>query len=196
MKELNENGAKANRESGLELDKIELPALPSTEPKKPPKPQPQKKEKGIERPPEAKRVTTRVKLCVTAFVVLLVTITGILMAFSDKLNLSLPFFKDAPYEKPPTYVSVGPVLTSAGNGETIKMTVDINCKSVKLRKKITDMDNRIRNRIVLILQSPEANRLLQESDYVALRQYMTENIKTIMPGDLVKDIYISEFLRY
>lgn len=137
-----------------------------------------------------------IKWVMLASCIFLVFVTGLALTFSSNISISSLFPDNGDLSKPETYVSIGPLISSVDSGDLIRMTLDIGCNKKSYRKKITELDTEIRNRLIWAFQRSEAEKLMAAGDYFALRAYLSESVMEIIPKGTVSEIYISEFLRY
>ena len=94
------------------------------------------------------------------------------------------------------YTSVGPVLTSAGKAGVIQFKVAINCKEPELKARVSKKKNLIKAKLIELMSSKKAEKIIEERDYGALRPYMTKEINKILKGDRIEEVYFSELVTY
>jgi flagellar basal body-associated protein FliL len=141
-------------------------------------------------------ISSKKKLSVLVIFILLVSVMAVTFMVFGKMNILLNFSKSKDYAKPDTYVSIGPVVSTIDSGDLIRMTLDINCIKKSYRNKVTGLDTEIRNRVIWALQTPQAEKFMASGDYVALRAYLGRNVREVIPDGLVREIYISDLLRF
>lgn len=140
--------------------------------------------------------SSRMKWAMLASCILLVFVTALMLTVSSNVNIFRWLSDNDDLPRPETYVSIGPLISSVDSGDLIRMTLDIGCNKKSYRKKITELDAEIRNRLVWAFQRAEAEKLMAAGDYFALRAYLSESVMEILPKGTVSEIYMSEFLRY
>ncbi|HIJ57347.1 MAG TPA: hypothetical protein HPQ03_14670 [Deltaproteobacteria bacterium] len=183
----------ASKESttGLELDKIDLSDIllaPRTEKKA----QKEGKKSGI-KIPSLNIANFKITLIIGAMILSLI----IVYLLWDQRIINLPFTESAPTpEMSKRIATVGPVMTSFGKDEHIKMTVQIECKNTKIKDKVSELDRRIQNKIMLMLNDPKARRLLKERDFKALKPFIKKEVEQLIKNSGVKDVYFSEITLY
>ena len=184
----------ASQESstGLELDKIDLSDLlhaPVTEKKA----QKEGKKKSGIKIPSLNIANFKIALIIGA-IILSLTIVYLLW---DQTIIDLPFMESTPTpQMSERIVTVGPVMTSFGKDEHVKMTVQIECKNTKLKDKVSELDQRIQNKIMLMLNDPKARRLLRQGDFKALKPFIKKEVERLLKNNGVKDVYFSQITLY
>ena len=177
--------------SGLELDKIDLSEIliaPGTEKKV----QKKVKKSKIKISP-INKVDFKIALIIGA-IILSLTVVFLLW---NKTLLNLTFMESTPTPvMSERIVTVGPVLTSFGKDEHIKMAVQIECINTKSKEKVSDLRQRIQNKILLMLSTPEARRLLRQGDFEELKPLIKKEVERLIKNSGVKDVYFSQINLY
>ena len=183
----------ASQESttGLELDKIDLSDIliaPGTEKKA----QKEGKKFGI-KIPSLNIANYKIALIIGAMILSL-TIVYLLW---DQTIIDLPFLESGSTARmSKRIVTVGPVMTSFGKDEHIKMTVQIECKNTKLKDKVLKLDQRIQNKIMLMLDDPKVRRLVRQGNFKALKPFIKKEVEQLLKNSGVKDVYFSQITLY
>ena len=176
----------------MELDKIDLSDLlnaPGTE---------KKTQKGTEKKarfkiPSLNIMNVKIALIIGAMVL---SITFVSLLWDQKI-VNLPFVERTPTpQMSARIVTVGPVLTSYGKDEHIKMTVQIECKNARLKEQVAGQKQRIRSKIMLMLNDPKAKRLLRQGDFKALKPLMRKEVERLISNTGIQDIYFSQINLY
>ena len=177
--------------SGLELDKIDLSEI-LIAPK--PKEKAQKKVKKSKiKIPSLKIVDLKIVFIIGAIVLSLI----IVYLLWNQMIIDLPIVGSrSKAQMSERIVTVGPVLTSYGKNEHIKMTVEIECKNTKLKKKVSELNQRIQNKIMLMLNAPNVRRLLRQGDYAELKPLIKKEVERLIHNSGVKDVYFSQIVLY
>ena len=76
------------------------------------------------------------------------------------------------------------------------MTVQIECKDTKLKDKVLKLENRIQNKIVLMLNDPKTRRLVRQGDFKALKPFIKKEVERLLKNSGVKDVYFSQITLY
>lgn len=181
-------------DDAIELDKLEIQKLSPKPPDNQVPPQPLSKLTPKE--PLASRLSTKGLWWKLSIVTGVLLITAILLLVFGKMNINLPFYTKGTSQTPGNYLRVGPVTATIGSNDIVRLTVEINCKNKKVKNEMSQMDSRIRDKIVNVLNNPDTQRLLISNDYDTLRARIKDNIATLVPDQAVEDIYFSEFLTY
>lgn len=186
------NGKISEAKTGLELDKMEIPEVLRT-----PKSQ-DGGYRGIRQPSSHRGGFSR-----QAVLKILVLITGVLLPFVlmfllwDQGVVDLPFLGSKKAQRVlKRFTTVGPVMTSIGDNEHIKITVQIECKDSALKKKITALAPAVKGKLLVVLSSPEVKEKLRRQDYGALKSHFKAEIDSLLTKESVKAVYFSDILRY
>ena len=183
--------ASKESDTGLELDKIDLSDIllaPGTEKEA----QKKGKKSGI-KISSLYKTNFKVALIIAA---MLLSLTFVYLLW-DLMIINLPFMDSTPTPKMSKRIAtVGPVMTSFAKDEHIKMTVQIECKNTKLKDKVTELDQRIKNKIMLILNDPNTRRLLRRGDFKALKPIIKKEVERLLKNNGVKDVYFSQITMY
>lgn len=92
--------------------------------------------------------------------------------------------------------TVGPVMTSTELNEHFKITVQIECRTSKLKERLVEIGPVVKNRILMVLNSPEAIELLHRQEYAHLKDRFKIEIQSLLPKNSIKEVYFSEVVRY
>ncbi len=179
-------------EGGLELDKlkvakVERSSLPPT------KELPEIKFKSDPFDTSLTLSTSKIILTISSIIMLL-TVTFFLW---DRAIIPLPFLENKRAKRlADVYSTVGPILTSVGNAGNMKMTLKLKSRNQKLKKKVSKMDIRLRNVIIVALNSSDARKIIKKRDYNALRSYLKKAINQTLKDIAIEDVYFSEITMY
>ncbi len=58
------------------------------------------------------------------------------------------------------------------------------------------MDSKIRDKIVNVLNKADTQQLIKSNDYDTLRARMKKDLNSLLPDEVIEDIYFSQFLTY
>ena len=140
--------------TGLELDKFSLSDFMHT-------PESGKRARKGEKGLESKRSAVYVSNFTIALIV-----GGIILSLAfvyllwDQSIIKMPFIESMPHQKmSERIVTVGPIMASLGKDEHMKMTVQIECKNPKVKDTVSNMQNLIQSKIMLLLNNPASNLL-------------------------------------
>jgi flagellar basal body-associated protein FliL len=185
----------ASKESstGLELDKIDLSDLfqvPVVEKKD----QKEGKKKSKIKIPSLNIANFKIALIIGAIILSLI----IVYFLWDQTIIDLPFLESGSTQRmSKRIVTVGPVMTSFGKDEHVKMTVQIECKNTKLKNKVSELDQRIQSKIMLMLNDPKARRLLRQGDFKALKPFIRKEVEQLLKNSgVIKGVYFSQINLY
>ncbi len=184
--------ASQKSETGLELDKIDLSDLlqaPVVEKKA----QKEGKKKSKIKIPSLNIANFKIALIIGAIILSL----SMVYLLWDQTIIDLPFMERKPTpQMSKRIVTVGPVMTSFGKDEHVKMTVQIECKNTRLKDKVSELDQRIQNKIMLMLNDPKVRRLLRQRDFKALKPFIKKEVERLIKNSGVKDVYFSQITLY
>lgn len=188
--------SKTHLDSGLELDKINLPNISSRD-ESGPKPAQNPVAGGTHRKPapesmpQNEKKTNLALFSVLAVLVLLMALT----AFFKQPNYTFKFLSgesDAPYEN---YLRVGPVTATLANEDIVKFSIDIDCGSDDLKEQLAGKDTQIRDKIVAVLTAPGTEELIKKREYEAIKAKIKESLDGL-GSESINDIYFHELLTY
>jgi flagellar basal body-associated protein FliL len=94
------------------------------------------------------------------------------------------------------FATVGPVMTSIGQNQHIKMTVRIECKNTRLKEKVAEIESAVKSKLLFVLSSPEVKEKLRLQDYAAIKAFFKKEVDSLLPNDTVEAVYFSEIIRY
>jgi len=92
--------------------------------------------------------------------------------------------------------TVGPVMTSIGQNEHLKLTLQIECRNSKMKERLEESGSALRSKILMALNSPETISLLRLQDYAQLKDFFKTEIQGLFPEISIKEVYLSEIVRY
>jgi flagellar protein FliL len=179
-------------DSAIELDKLEIPTLPSKNfQRKEPQRIPVPESKVPLKPAKIKGLWW--KLSIVAGVLI---VTAVCLILYEKKDINLQFYTDRASKVPANYLKVGPVTATIGNNDILRLTLEINCKNRKIKNDLKRMDSKIRDKIVNVLNKPDTQQLIKSNDYDTLRARMKKNLNSLLPDEAIEDIYFSQILTY
>ena len=178
--------------TGLELDKLELPdtlGAPVSN---------TSGYRGVQRVAEKKALISKKALFKVLFL-----ISGVVLFFSiilflwDQGVVDVPLLASQKVRRNlERYATVGPVMTSIGKDKHIKLMVKIECRNIKLKERLTEIESALRNKILMVLNTPEAKEILSRRDYQSLKPYFEKAVSGLVKKGSIKHIYFSEITQY
>jgi len=177
---------------GLELDKMEIPSVSST------KQVAEGRYRGVKDRSDSGKGSIWVSRLKMFSLILGVLLPFALVFFLwDQGVVDLPYLdsKKAIRELE-RYATVGPIMTSMGKNQHVKLTVQIECKNVNLKNKVNEISSAIKNKILVILSSPEAKDQLRRHDYASLKSKFKKEINRLLRKSSIKAVYIADIVRY
>jgi flagellar basal body-associated protein FliL len=178
--------------TGLELDKMEIPSVSSTK-------------KALDsgyRGVHASYNSGKMSSWASKIKVVLL-ISGALLPLALIVFLWDQGVVDLPYLGSNTvarelerYATVGPVMTSIGKNQHVKLTVQIECKNTKIKNKVNEIGSAIKSRILVILSSSKAKDQLNRHDYDSLKSEFKKEINRLLPKSSIKAVYFANIVRY
>ena len=177
---------------GLELDKIEL----STTARAPVRES--SGYRGIQKETDTKTAINKRSLLTILFL-----ISGVFFFFSvilflwDQGVVDVPLLASKKIQRElERYATVGPLMTSIGKDQHIKLTLTIECRNAGSKERIAEIDSAIKSKILMTLNTPEAKGILSRKDYQALKPYFKKAISKLVEKNAIKDIHFSDIIRY
>jgi len=153
--------------------------------------------RGVEKTLSPSPGSTSSKLAVCILTAGVASVLTLVYVLWDQGVVQLPLLKNRYIERQlERYATIGPMLTTVGEDEHIKLTVAIECKDSSVKRRLSDEASAVKNSILMVLGTARAREYLGRKDYAALRPYLVEEIRRRFPHQAVKDIYFSEILRY
>ena len=183
-----------SRESktGLELDKMELSGTLRASARS------TTGYRGIQRAAEKKASISKKTILRILFL-----ISGVFLFFSTILFLWDQGVVDVPLlasqkvrRELERYASIGPVMTSIGKNQHIRLMVKIECRNAESKERLSEIDSVIRSKILLVLNTAEAKGILGRRDYQSLKSHFKKAISSLIKKDAIQDIYFSEITLY
>ncbi len=177
---------------GLELDKMEIPSVPQRD----------RIEDSGYRGVQQRSLSARAPRKYPILKILLVVSGALLPLFFIFLLwnqglVDLPLVGSKKVQRAlERYATVGPVMTSIGKDDHLKLTVQIECKNARLKEKILGISSAIKNKLLVVLSSPEAKEKLRLQDYASLKSYFKQEIESLLPKESVDAVYFSDIVRY
>ena len=180
--------------TGLELDKFDLSNLI----------QPLETEKNVQKNDEVKKkarkkttfltmVNLKIALIIGA-IILSITFVSLLW---DQQIINLPFVESPPNPQiSQRIVTVGPMMSTFGKDEHVKMTVLIECKNTKMKEKVAGLNGQIQNNIMLMLNDKKVKRLLRQGDFKALKPRIRKQVERLIKNSGIQDVYFSQINVY
>lgn len=182
----------SDAKTGLELDKMEIPAVSRRD----------SAGDGGYRGVQQRSLSAGASRKHSILKILLL-VSGVLLPFVlmfllwDQGFVDLPLLESKKAQRElERYATVGPVMTSIGQNQHIKLTVQIECKDTRLKKKITGISSAIKSKLLVILSSPEVKDKLRLQDYASLKSYFKEEIDSLLQKESVEAVYFSDIVRY
>ena len=183
---------KSDASFGLELDKMEIPSVSST------KKVAEGGYRGVQdRSDSGKEWSWASKL--KAFLLILGVLLPLALIFFlwDKGVVDLPYLGSKSVARElERYATVGPVMTSIGKNQHMRLTVQIECKNAKLKNRVNEISSAIKSKILEILSSPEAKDQLRRQDYASLKSEFKKEINRLLRKSSIKAVYIADIVRY
>ncbi len=177
---------------GLELDRMEIPTI------SPKKSVEVGGYRGVQQRSDSGR-PSRIHSILKLFVLLLGVLLPFVLTFFlwNQGIIDLPFLKSNRAQKElKRYATVGPVMTSIGENQHVKLTIQIECKNSRLKEKMVGISSAVKNKLMVVLNSPETKEKLLKQDYSSLKSDFKKEIESLMPPESVKAVYFSNILLY
>ncbi len=183
-------------DNGLELDKIDVGGPP---PRQSSRKAPQSNGDQPPLPTTAPSVGWRRP---SLLLIAAVAMVGFTAFFLQQKTFFFNFLTGGGGNTHEEYLRVGPLTASLAQKELVRLTIDIDCNSKRLKEKIATADARLRNRIVAVLADPAVESLYRKRNFKAIKARIRSEIRAELRPELAdarKDIgpiYIAELLLY
>lgn len=178
-------------ESGLELDRMNLSDMISSDTREPMPGADQKSPAPPEIRLRNRKITFLTLITSLAVLVLIIVIS----VFFKQQDFSFTPLQGKTDTSPENYLRVGPVSATLPNDDIINLSVDIDCKNVDLKQQLTGKDSQIRDKIVGIITAPDMNELIRKQQYDEIKTRIRESLVDITP-EPIGEVYIYELLMY
>ena len=149
---------------------------------------------GTDSPSALSRIPFR-----TVFILVGVVGSLFLMAYLlwDHGVIKVPFLQNPVIKRQlERYATVGPVMLSVGENQHVKVSVNVECKNKKLKKRLAKMDSALRNRILMVMDRPEVKDLIEKQDYESLKPLFEKEINKLIPKNTIENIHYIDIIRY
>ena len=185
-------------DSGIELDKIEVPktaARPiSKKPSKAPiAEKPGKTEIEVDSEVEPKKGLKFKVVIVVSFIFL-----GAALFFLSKQEHIRTLFLGKGQNSAGSaveYHAIDPIITNLGADKHIKISLMIK-NHTKLKKQISAAESVIRDRILMFLTSQDTKRVINESDLGKVKSYINAELTHMLQSDYSDEIVLKELMVY
>ena len=171
-----------NVKNGLEFDEIDLTKFLK---KKPPV---STKKKSKANPLNRfyklyKKVTDASRLMITLlFTSIVLLLVGIYILWG----------RTSTYSSALSYAAVGPVITTIGSGQAIKIKLNFEFKNPNLRNRIAGMESLFKDKILMILASLDEKDISGEQGLKSLKDRIKSVTDSFFKDNAIKNIYFSE----
>ncbi len=176
---------------GLELDKINLSDFAQGNALRP---MPDADESPQQPPDNASKRYKKFRMALFAILGILVLLMA-LIALVKQQDLSFGLFTGKSDGSLKGHLKVGPISATLSNDDIIRFTVDIDCGNEKLKDVLSKRDSQIRDKIVSIITTPEAEQLLEKRQYDALKSKIRKGLDDITT-EPIGDVYFSDLITY
>lgn len=92
--------------------------------------------------------------------------------------------------------SIGPMISGFGKNEYIKMTVEIECDNTHSKDKVLKLEQRIKDRIMLMMNDPEISQKVSKRDFNALKPIIKKEVERMLKESRVEGVYFSQITLY
>lgn len=189
---MNEKQTQNASKEGLELDKIEIPTSSPSARKNEKKPErTEEPTLSFEIPSPGRRHFRSTLPVILATLAVLIAV-GI---FFKRQNLTFDYLSEDADQISENLLRVGPVTATLANNDLIRLTLDIDCGEISLKKKLAKKDSLLRDKIVAVLTEPETGDLLKKQQFDEVRDRIKSSLSDI-ENTSIGEIYFTELLTY
>lgn len=182
----------SEKNTGLELDRMEVPPVSRIK----------RSDDGGYRGVQ-KRSSSTTGPNRQAIIKILLLVSGVLLPFVlmfflwDQGVVDVPFLKSRKAQRVlKRYATVGPVMTSIGQDQHVKLTVQIECKDTRLKKKISEISSAVKGKLLIVLNSPEVKEKLLHQDYAPVKSRLKKEIDSLLQKESIEAVYFSDIVLY
>ena len=91
-----------------------------------------------------------------------------------------------------SYAAVGPVMTTIGSGQSVRVKLKFEFKDPNLRNRITAMEALIKDKVLMILASLDEKDISGEKSIKSLKDRIESVVDSIVKNNGIENIYFSE----
>lgn len=185
-------------DSGIELDKIEVPKGPARPFAETPDQAsvaetPAGAEMEIDFDVEPKKGLKIKMVIVAAFILLGAAV--LLVSQQQQLKNSFIGIGSNRTGSAVEYHSLVPIITNLGAEKHIKIALMINNHN-KLDKRMSVTESVVRDRILMFLTAPNTKRIVNESDLAKVKSYINDELTYMFQNDYKDEIILKELVVY
>ncbi len=190
-------------EFGIELDKLEVPdaaAVPvSKKPVKTPiyeEPEETKPETEVEVDVKAEsQKGLRFKVIITAATILVLAALFFLLNHKAIKPLLTSGPRTNSTKSSPEYYTIDPIITNLGENKHIEMSLKLRYLT-ELKKQNSGIEPMIRDSILMLLNSPDTQKKVNESDLKKLKPYINNRLTNFLKSNYGDEVILKELKVY
>lgn len=189
-------------DSGIELDKIEVPKsaatpISETPAKAPISETPAKTEIEVDAEVDAEVEPKKGLKFIVVIVVFFIFLGAALFFLSQQDHIKTSFLGQGPNssESAVEYHAIGPIITNLGADKHIKISLMIKNRN-KQKQQIAVTESIIRDKILMFLTSQDTKRVINESDLGKVQSYINNELTHMLQSDYKDEIVLKELMVY
>lgn len=190
---------------GIELDKLEVPdaaAVPvSKKPVKTPiyeEPEETRPEIEVEVEVEVKAESQkglRFKVIVTAATILVLAALFFLLNHKAIKPLLTSWLRANSTKSSPEYQTINPIITNLGENRNIEISLKLRYRT-ELKEQNSGIESMVRDSILMLLNSPDTQKKVNESDLVKLKPYINNRLTNFLKRNYGDEVILKNFKVY
>ncbi len=188
-------------EFGIELDKLEVPAAASIPVSKKPdktpiyeKPEETKPEIEVDVEAESQK-GLRFKVIITAATILVLAALFFLLNHKAIKPLLTSGPRANSTKSSPEYHTIDPIITNLGENGQIEISLKLRYRT-ELKEQNSGIESMIRDSILTLLNSPDTQKKVNESDVVKLKPYINNRLTDFLKRNYGDEVILKNLKVY
>lgn len=189
---------------GIELDKLEVPDAAAVPVSKKPVKTPIYEEPEETRPEvevdvdvikEESQKGLRFKVIVTAATILVLAALFFLLNHKAIKPLLTSWPRANSTKSSPEYQTINPIITNLGENRNIEISLKLRYRT-ELKEQNSGIESMVRDSILMLLNSPDTQKKVNESDLVKLKPYINNRLTNFLKRNYGDEVILKNFKVY
>lgn len=190
-------------EFGIELDKLEVPDAAAVPVSKKPVKTPIYEEPEETRPEvevdvdvkEESQKGLRFKVIVTAAIILVLAALFFLLNHKAIKPLLTSWTRANSTKSSPEYHTIDPIITNLGENRNIEISLKLRYRT-ELKEQNSGIESMIRDSILMLLNSPDTQKKVNESDLKKLKPYINNRLTNFLISNYGDEVILKNLKVY
>lgn len=184
-------------DSGIELDKIEVPKVAARPVAQKSAEAPASEEPGKTEFELESEVDPQKRLKFIMVIVVFIFVGAAVVLVSQQEKLRAWFLGQGPKSDGSAveYQAIAPIITNLGTDKHIKIALMIK-NSAELKKQILVTESIVRDKVLMFLTSQNTKRVINESDLDKVKSYINDELTHMLQSDYQDEIVLKELMVY